>query len=133
MILECVTWKGALRMLRLSIVIISYAEKYKKILDERLVVARHFLAGNYLFQEGMQAPVYRARSMWQWHSFVKNIITISWRAFKCNWKSKSWASDPEKASDTGREDGSKEDIFGEVQDKLESQQTTCMSDCYIDP
>lgn len=40
-------------------------------------------------------------------------------------------TDPDKASNTGREHGSKEDLFGEVQDKMESQQT--MSYHYIDP
>lgn len=104
MILGCVTWKGVLRLLRLSMVIISYAKQYYKILVH---VARHFPAGNYLFQQG-KAPVYRLMYVAITFLHEKNIITISWRAFKCNWK--SWASDPDKASDTGREDGSKEDI-----------------------
>lgn len=85
MILECVTWKGVLRLLRLSMVIISYAEQYYKILDERRAVhvARHFPAGNYLFQQG-KAPVYRLMYVAITFLHEKNIITISWRAFKCN-------------------------------------------------
>ena len=116
MVWGCITWGGVGTITSVHGNI--NAEKYQEILEENLwpVIARHFPAENYIFQQD-NAPVHTARST-QEYLHRNDVTCMSWPAQSpdLNIIENLWLLLKRKLQTRVGRIGSKEDLFREIQD-----------------